>query len=312
MGSLGKKYTGNYFWLHSFQERFSLGFCVIQKRSASKCVYFVRSNTLLLCISLLCIYLLYLTDAQTPVVRKWALDYDYPSTRWTKDRPTPPFLVYSKRKKVSGLPRAKRSRDQLQRRDYMRQEGTKPWRRRRICRPALDKWEILETVRKKEEEARTRIKEELPEEWETWASAGATEPGEFCQAWWTARTDAERKSERWLMKESRSHQKLRTIPHLLCEYISQICLASNMKDLQHLVLNPLTNRIFLQLDMASSLQGHFMWPFDAGVIVIEEHSGSISVTDGEAGIRDATTQILEIDDLFWCGAHGTNLGFTLS
>ncbi len=38
---------------------------LIERESASKCVYFVRSNTLLLCISLLCIYLLYHTDPQT-------------------------------------------------------------------------------------------------------------------------------------------------------------------------------------------------------------------------------------------------------
>jgi hypothetical protein len=38
---------------------------LIERESASKCVYFIRSNTLLLCISLLCIYLLYPTDPQT-------------------------------------------------------------------------------------------------------------------------------------------------------------------------------------------------------------------------------------------------------
>ncbi len=39
---------------------------LIERESVSKCcVYFVRSNTLLLCISLLCIYLLYRTDPQT-------------------------------------------------------------------------------------------------------------------------------------------------------------------------------------------------------------------------------------------------------
>jgi hypothetical protein len=38
---------------------------LIERESASKCVYFLRSNTLLLCISLLCIYLLYRTDPQT-------------------------------------------------------------------------------------------------------------------------------------------------------------------------------------------------------------------------------------------------------
>ncbi len=37
----------------------------IERESASTCVYFVRSNTLLLFISLLCIYLLYRTDPQT-------------------------------------------------------------------------------------------------------------------------------------------------------------------------------------------------------------------------------------------------------
>ncbi len=38
---------------------------LIERECASKCVYFVRSNTLLLCISLLCFYLLYRTDPQT-------------------------------------------------------------------------------------------------------------------------------------------------------------------------------------------------------------------------------------------------------
>ncbi len=36
-----------------------------ERESASKCVYFVRSHTLLLCNSLLCIYLLYRTDPHT-------------------------------------------------------------------------------------------------------------------------------------------------------------------------------------------------------------------------------------------------------
>ncbi len=38
---------------------------LMEIESASKCVFFVRSNTLLLCIFLLCIYLLYLTDPQS-------------------------------------------------------------------------------------------------------------------------------------------------------------------------------------------------------------------------------------------------------
>jgi hypothetical protein len=38
---------------------------LIERESASICVYCVRSNTLLLCISLLCVYLLYCTDPQT-------------------------------------------------------------------------------------------------------------------------------------------------------------------------------------------------------------------------------------------------------
>ncbi len=36
-----------------------------ERESASKCVYLVRSNTFLLCFSLLCFYLLYRTDPQT-------------------------------------------------------------------------------------------------------------------------------------------------------------------------------------------------------------------------------------------------------
>ncbi len=38
---------------------------LIERESVRKCVYFLRSNTLLLCSSLLCIYLLYRTDPQT-------------------------------------------------------------------------------------------------------------------------------------------------------------------------------------------------------------------------------------------------------
>jgi hypothetical protein len=38
---------------------------LIERESTRKCVYFVRSNTLLLCISLLCIYFLYRTNPQT-------------------------------------------------------------------------------------------------------------------------------------------------------------------------------------------------------------------------------------------------------
>ncbi len=89
----------------------------------------------------------------------------------------------------------------------MSEEGMKPWRCRKRCQPALGKWEMLVTVWKKDEEARTAIEGESPEERDTQAAAGATEWEECCRAWWTARTDAERKSKRRLMKESHSLQK---------------------------------------------------------------------------------------------------------
>ncbi len=38
---------------------------LIERESASKCVYFIRSNIYLLCISLLCIYLLYRIDPES-------------------------------------------------------------------------------------------------------------------------------------------------------------------------------------------------------------------------------------------------------
>jgi hypothetical protein len=48
----------------SKKDSYSVSF--IERESASKCcVYFVRSNNLLLCISLFCIYFLYRTDPQT-------------------------------------------------------------------------------------------------------------------------------------------------------------------------------------------------------------------------------------------------------
>jgi hypothetical protein len=60
------------FWLRweivvgcTVSKKDSYSVSLIERESASKCMYFVRSNTLLLCISLLCIYLLYHTDPQT-------------------------------------------------------------------------------------------------------------------------------------------------------------------------------------------------------------------------------------------------------
>jgi hypothetical protein len=60
------------FWLQreivfgcTVSKKDSYSVSLIERESASKCVYFVRSNTFLLCISLLCIYLLYRTDPQT-------------------------------------------------------------------------------------------------------------------------------------------------------------------------------------------------------------------------------------------------------
>ncbi len=64
--------------------------------------------------------------------------------------------------------------------------------------------------------------------------------------------------------------KMCAIPHLFSEDIRRICLAGDMVDLQCPVLNPLMNRIFMQLDMASRLQCHIVRPFDTGVIVIVE------------------------------------------
>jgi hypothetical protein len=60
------------FWLRqeiifgcTVSKKDSYSVSLIERESAIKCVYFVRSNTLLLCISLLCIYLLYRTEPQT-------------------------------------------------------------------------------------------------------------------------------------------------------------------------------------------------------------------------------------------------------
>jgi hypothetical protein len=57
------------FWLqreivfgYSVSKKDSYSVSLIERQTASKCVYFVRSNTLLLCVSLLSIYLLYQKD----------------------------------------------------------------------------------------------------------------------------------------------------------------------------------------------------------------------------------------------------------
>jgi hypothetical protein len=60
------------FWLQreivfgcTVSKKDSYSVSLIERESASKCVYFASSNTLLLCISLLCINLLYRIDPQT-------------------------------------------------------------------------------------------------------------------------------------------------------------------------------------------------------------------------------------------------------
>jgi hypothetical protein len=57
------------FWLqreivfgYSVSKNDSYSVSLIERQTASKCVYFVRSNTLLLCVSLLSIYLFYQKD----------------------------------------------------------------------------------------------------------------------------------------------------------------------------------------------------------------------------------------------------------
>jgi hypothetical protein len=57
------------FWLrreivfgYSVSKKDSYWVSLIERQAASKCVYFVRSNTLILCVSLLSIYLLYQKD----------------------------------------------------------------------------------------------------------------------------------------------------------------------------------------------------------------------------------------------------------
>ncbi len=57
------------FWLqqeivfgYSVSKKDSYLVFLIERQTAGKCVYFVRSNTLLLCVSLLSIYLLYQKD----------------------------------------------------------------------------------------------------------------------------------------------------------------------------------------------------------------------------------------------------------
>ncbi len=49
----------------SWYNKFCFELFWVLERSASWCVYFVRLTTLLLCIFLFCIFLLYLTDPQT-------------------------------------------------------------------------------------------------------------------------------------------------------------------------------------------------------------------------------------------------------
>jgi hypothetical protein len=56
---------GKWFLVAQFLKKIPYSVSLMERESASKYVYFVRSNTLLLCISLLCIYLLYRTDPQT-------------------------------------------------------------------------------------------------------------------------------------------------------------------------------------------------------------------------------------------------------
>ena len=150
----------------------------------------------------------------------------------------------------------------------MRDEGTKPWWRLRRYKPALDKWEMLVIVRKKDREARTPINGELSEEREPLAAAGATEREDCCQAWWMARTKAERKSERRHIKELRRRQKCGPCRISVVKISAGFVLPATWMTLKVLSWTHSQTKFLTQFNMMSSFGCHIMRPFDAGVIVV--------------------------------------------
>ena len=91
--------------------------------------------------------------------------------------------------------------------NYIRWDGTEPWRPHRSWHPALHRWDIFMSIRQNKADASALKYEETLLVRETWAAAGTIWLGVRNLAWWIIKKEVLRKSERQDMKESQRHQK---------------------------------------------------------------------------------------------------------
>jgi hypothetical protein len=104
--------------------------------------------------------------------------------------------------------------------------------------------------------------------------------------------------------------KVGPIAHLFSKDVGWIYFPSDVKHIKGLVVHPFTNEIFSELNMSSSLGSHVVQPFGTGIIVVEEKSWRINISEGMTRLRNASTKVAKVKDFLRSGVSGTNFDFT--
>jgi hypothetical protein len=99
------------------------------------------------------------------------------------------------------------------------------------------------------------------------------------------------------------------ITHLFCEDVSRIDLPRDVMNIEHLILDPFTNGVFVKLDVPGSLQSHVVGPLHAGIVVVVENNWEINVRNNVTGLRITSRKIPEVNKFLGGCVCSSDLGF---
>jgi hypothetical protein len=100
------------------------------------------------------------------------------------------------------------------------------------------------------------------------------------------------------------------ILHLFGENIHKIDLPGNMTNLEGKILDPFSNQIFAELDVAGCFGRHVVGPFDTCIVVVIEDSRELNVWEGMTRLGNAARQVTKINNFLGSSICCPNLGLT--
>jgi hypothetical protein len=87
------------------------------------------------------------------------------------------------------------------------------------------------------------------------------------------------------------------IPHLFGENIRRIDLPGDMTNLEGTILDPFSNQIFTELNVAGCFGQHVVGPLDACIFVIKENSRGVYVWEAMTRLGNSARQVTKINNL---------------